>query len=210
MNAPQTAVIPSIHPYLLRLVPLAALMLAAMGCGGERLTGRELHDAYQEALVDTEDQARADWDNDSEALAAAIGRLQTYYEEVTVERVASLTRQVYAEQAYLCDTLHVARGAAAIEAYFRQTAERVTRMGVTILDYSTTGREVYTRWSMTIAAEELADGEPMTTYGMSHFRFDRDGKVILHQDFWDASAGFFEHLPGLATVIPRIRGSLEE
>jgi len=59
---------------------------------------------------------------------------------------------------------------------------------------------------MTIAVQELAGGEPVTTYGMSHFRFDAEGKVILHQDFWDASAGFFEQLTGLETIIPRIRG----
>jgi hypothetical protein len=81
-------------------------------------------------------------------------------------------------------------------------------MRVTILDYTTNGREVYARWSMTIAADELADGAPVTTFGISHFRFNPAGQVILHQDFWDASAGFFERLPGIGWSIPRIRGRM--
>ena len=192
--------------YVLQLIPLTAIVLAAAGCGGERLAGQDLYGAYQAALADTEASARGDWETDPEGLAAAVTRLQQYFGEVTAESVERLTREVYAAETYMCDTLHIARSASAIEAYFRKTAERVDFMRVTIFDYSAAGREVYTRWSMTIAAPELAGGEPVTTYGMSHFRFDAEGKVILHQDFWDASAGFFEHLTGLGTIIPRIRG----
>lgn len=206
MIGPKIAVTACIHKYFGHLISLTAIVLAATGCGGERLTGQDLYGAYQEALADTEGAAHGGWGADPEGLDDAMARLQQYFGEVTADSVQRLTRQVYAEEAYMCDTLHVARGAAAIEAYFLKTAERVDVMRVTIFDYSGAGREVYTRWSMTIAAPELAGGEPVTTYGMSHFRFDSEGKVILHQDFWDASAGFFEQMPGLGAVIPRIRG----
>jgi hypothetical protein len=177
-------------------------------CGEARLTQSQLTQAYQDALATTRDEARSDWQTDPDGLMAAINRLQDYYSEVTRPRVQTLTAAVYAPDAYLCDTLHIARGSAAIEAYFVKTAERVDSMRVKILDYTTNGREIYARWSMTIAADELADGAPVTTFGISHFRFNSEGQVILHQDFWDASAGFFELLPGIGWSIPRIRGRL--
>ena len=190
------------------LITAAVLMVMTTACGDARLTQAQLTQAYQEALAATRGDARSDWQADPDGLKAAINRLQIYFSEVTRPRVQELTAAVYALDAYLCDTLHIARGSAAIEAYFVKTAERVNSMRVTILDYTTNGREVYARWSMTIAADELADGAPVTTFGLSHFRFNPAGQVILHQDFWDASAGFFEHLPGIGWSIPRLRGRM--
>jgi len=184
------------------------LFVVIMACGGDRLSHKDMFHAYQEALATTESRMLTDWSTRPDNLTTAINRLQTYYREITRSSVERLTKDVYANDAYLCDTLHIAHGADQIEAYFLQTSERVNTMHVTILDHSVSGGEVYTRWTMTIAAEKLAGGQPLTTYGTSHFRFNPEGKVILHQDFWDASAGFFEHLTGLGQIIPRIRGTL--
>lgn len=193
---------------LTRAILAVSLLLTTAACGGQRLTQEDLQHAYQEALAATESNARADWQADPEGLIRAVAGLQEYFREITRPRVKRLTVEVYAADAYMCDTLHIARGVDQIEAYFLKTADRVKTMRVTILDHSAAGREVYTRWSMTIAADALAGGRPITTYGASHFRFDAEGKVILHQDFWDASAGFFEGLPLLKWIIPRIRGGL--
>ena len=185
-----------------------ALFAAVVACGQPRLAQQELVEAYERALAATEARARSDWTSHPGALAAAVERIQRYYENVTRDSVEALTGRLYSSDAYLCDTLHIARGAEQIEAYFLKTAERVSVMEVTILGYSASGPEVYTRWRMTIAADALDDGRPVTTYGISHLRFDHEGKVILHQDFWDASAGFFEHLPVLGGIIQRVRGGL--
>jgi len=184
------------------------LILTLTACGGNRLTQADLHRAYQEALTATESRARSDWATEPDALSAAMNRLREYYRKITTDSVQRLTRQVYAEDAFMCDTLHIARGAAEIEAYFLKSAERAESIAVSILDYTATGREVYTRWTMTITAKKLAGGRPVTTFGMSHFRLNPEGRVILHQDFWDASAGLFEQVPGLGGIIPRIRGGM--
>lgn len=44
--------------------------------------------------------------------------------------------------------------------------------------------------------------------GMSHIRFDADGKVILHQDFWDSTGGLFEHVPGLGWMLRSVKSRL--
>lgn len=194
-------------PPAIRLLPVL-IFLAMTACGGPTLTHQEMTQAYREALAATESKAWSGGDTDPGTLSAAVDRLREYFREVSVASVQRLTDQVYAPDAFLCDTLHIARGAEEIEAYFAITAERVTAMQVTILDYSVTGREVYARWQMTIAADNLAGGQPVTTFGLTHFRFNREGQVILHQDFWDASAGFFELLPWLGRAISRIRGSV--
>ncbi len=187
---------------------LCMSMLFASGCSMEKLTHQQKRDAYRQALEATEETAYGGWNGEPERLSAALDRLQQYYSDVTIQNVRSMTSEVYAEDAFLCDTLHVANGADEIERYFITTAQRVKNMEVSIFDYSSTGKEIYARWSMTIQSDELAGGQPVTSYGMSHFRLNRQGKVVLHQDFWDASAGFFEHLPGIGGALQRIRGRL--
>jgi hypothetical protein len=39
-------------------------------------------------------------------------------------------------------------------------------------------------------------------------RFDRAGRVVLHQDFWDPAAGFYEHLPVLGPVLRWIKSQI--
>jgi hypothetical protein len=43
------------------------------------------------------------------------------------------------------------------------------------------------------------------TIGMSHLRFDASGLVRLHQDYWDSTAGLFEHVPLLGAGIRAIK-----
>jgi len=191
-----------------RWAQLFCALLALTACGGPTLTRQDMVSAYQEALVSTASRARGDWHSDPEALDEAIDRIQAYYHDMDSLSVERMTDEIYAADAFLCDTLHIARGSDEIKAYFLKTVSRVNTLTVNILDHSSSGGEVYTRWTMSISADKLADGRLVTTYGVSHFRFDREGKVILHQDFWDASTGFFELLPGFGRFIPRVRGRL--
>ena len=197
----------SLQP-LLHLLLSLCLLGVTTACGSGRLTQQEMHRAYQQALASTETTARSDWQAHPDALAAAVEKPKRYFQEMTGTNVERLTKLTYAQDAFLCDTLHIALGADEIEAYFLKTANRVNELSVTFLDFSAAGREVFARWSMTMRADGLAGGRPVTSYGISHFRFDREGKILLHQDFWDAGGAFFEQLPGLKWIIPRVRGGL--
>jgi hypothetical protein len=43
---------------------------------------------------------------------------------------------------------------------------------------------------------------------MTMLRFDGEGRVVLHQDFWDPAAGFYEHLPVLGGVLRWIKSKI--
>jgi hypothetical protein len=40
---------------------------------------------------------------------------------------------------------------------------------------------------------------------MTHLKFNREGRIVLHQDYWDSTAGFFEYVPILGPVIRWIK-----
>ena len=43
---------------------------------------------------------------------------------------------------------------------------------------------------------------------ISQLRFDGDGRVAFHQDFWNAADGLYEHLPLLGNLIRRVKRRL--
>ncbi len=102
---------------------------------------------------------------------------------------------VYAEDAYLNDTLKTLTNREQIRAHFIKTSKTMTDYSLKIDDVATTDKGYYFRWTMKFSAPKLARGEEIISVGMSHVIFDNDGKVLLHQDFWDSSTGLFEHVP---------------
>ena len=52
------------------------------------------------------------------------------------------------------------------------------------------------------------DGKVARSVGISHLRFDGDGKIVLHRDYWDAAGGLYEYLPVVGGLIRWIKGRL--
>ena len=117
---------------------------------------------------------------------------------------------VYAENAYLNDTLKTLTNREEIKQHFIKTSQTMTSYSLEIDDISksTKGNGYYIRWTMKFSAPKLASGKEIVSIGMSHVVFDTDGKVLLHQDFWDSSAGMFEHVPIIGGGIRMIKKRL--
>jgi limonene-1,2-epoxide hydrolase len=123
--------------------------------------------------------------------------------------VSKNTAVVYAPDAYLNDTLVTHHGAEEIKAYFLATAETMTSYKVTIDDTASSGNEHYVRWTMVFSAPKLNGGEPVESVGMSHVRFNDDGKVVMHQDYWDSGFNIYGQIPVVGGVIETIRRRFE-
>jgi hypothetical protein len=50
----------------------------------------------------------------------------------------------------------------------------------------------------------------VASYGVTQFRFDADGRVLIHKDFWDAGTALWEQLPGLGGIVRRVRGAAHD
>ncbi len=184
-------------------------MAGLQGCAGAGagVSAAELDRSYEEALEASQANAITGLDQDPERLAAALARAQAFFRDITPESVRALTRETYAPEAYLNDTLAAISTAEGIEEYFHETAERADSVRVEFLSHAVSGIDVYVRWRMTIEASRLSD-EPLSSYGMSQFRFDDQNRLLIHKDFWDSGGGFFEHLPVIGRAIRSIRGRI--
>ena len=128
---------------------------------------------------------------------------------MTEASVRKTTVRVYAEDAYLNDNLTVVHGAVAIENYFAATAALAESVVVRFLDVAAADIDYYVRWEMIIRSQAIKEGEPIRSFGVTQFRFNRAGQVILHRDFWDSSSGLFEHVPVLGWLIKKARHQVE-
>ncbi len=144
----------------------------------------------------------------SQAEREAIARVKDFLSSLTPENVQARTSEVYAANAYFNDTLKTLRGSEEIEAYLLHTAKTVDGISVEFDDVARSGPDFYFRWRMDFQAPKLRGGDTIRTIGMTQIRFDADGKVILHQDYWDSMAGLFEHLPVTNQMADLVRSKL--
>ncbi len=158
--------------------------------------------AYEAALARTAGMGPAPG---SETESAAIERVRTFFADLTPDGVRRMAGRVYAPDAWFNDTLKTISGGEAIEDYFLETARKADAVNVEFHDIARAGDDFYFRWRMTMRIAALRGGEPLVSYGVTHFRFDDQGRVVLHQDFWDAAGGLYEHVPVVGGILRALR-----
>ena len=104
------------------------------------------------------------------------------YEKKELLEALSIT---YAENAFLNDRIHSVSGKKAILDYFEGTFEKIQQAEFRFLDSAYETKGVYVRWVMRLQFRE--NQEFFEFLGVSHLRFNKEAKIIYHQDFWDFS-----------------------
>jgi SnoaL-like domain len=192
-----------------------ALLIVAMatvlsGCAKTAPAPAELNRAYEETLVLTAPPKSAVFASGSAEEQEALARLEAYFAAMTAASVREQTAAVYAPDAWLYDNLAIVSGAPAIEKYFAKAAADVRALSVEFLQVTHDGPDYFVRWRMSVEADALNDGQPMVSYGVTQFRFDEQGRVLVHRDFWDAATGLYEYIPGLGGIILGLRSRLTD
>ncbi len=160
------------------------------------------YEAKSRAKENASDLKNADADEALERLGSFLKGIGS---EEYIEKEIS---NVYAENAYLNDTLKSLPNRESIKQHFIKTSRTMTTYSLEIEDVAKSGDGYYIRWKMKFSAPKLAGGKELVSIGMSHVIFDSEGKVLLHQDFWDSTTGLFEHIPVLGGGIRIVKKRL--
>ncbi len=174
----------------------ASLILA--GCSGGPT---DFTKDYREALA-----ARPGIVLTPQSARTAVGGFAGLYGDLSPSNVSANARKVYAPGAWFNDTIATEAGIDAIEKYLLKTAEGAEAVSAKINDVAVSGSDCYVRWTMEIRAKNLAGGQPIITEGVSQLRFDDEGRIVLHQDFWNPATGIYQHLPLLGPAIRFVNG----
>jgi|GEM_PF-6153046 len=117
-------------------------------------------------------------------------------------------RQVYAEKLYFNDTFKIIDNIEDLIQYMSHSASQVESTKVNVLDVIRSKDDYFIRWSMKMKLKIKGKHIESHSIGMSQIRFNHAGKIVFHQDFWDSSEAFFEHLPMMGGLVKKIKSML--
>mgnify|MGYP001815092707 CR=1 FL=1 len=144
----------------------------------------------------------------SPAEKLALKRFNDFYEEYSAEAISSGIRELYADDAWFGDPFHIVEGIDDIEHYFLVMAEPVESCTFRVDSMQRSGIDYFARWTMVLDSKAVK-GEPIETIGISHVRFNAEGKIIFQQDYWDTSA-MFDRLPVVGYWTRLVKGRIEK
>ncbi len=117
-------------------------------------------------------------------------------------------RAVYAEKLYFNDTFKIIEDLDELVTYMSESANHVNSTEVEILDVMRSKDDYFIRWSMKMDLRVKGKDIYSHSIGMTQLRFNEAGKVVFHQDFWDSSEAFFEHLPLMGRFVKKVKSML--
>ncbi|MGX9699716.1 nuclear transport factor 2 family protein [Janthinobacterium lividum] len=140
---------------------------------------------------------------DPEGMEEALVRLVAFYEHLSLEGLAQLG-SVYAPDAHFKDPFNEVVGHAAILAIFEHMFVQVDAPRFVVLESLGQGEQAFLTWEFRFRMKRLVSGEQCIR-GATHVRFDRQGRVVLHRDYWDVAEELYEKLPVLGPFMRMLR-----
>ena len=153
--------------------------------------------AYRAALVETEASAPVR----NEDLELFI----KFLEGIGTPGSARAASELYSENIHFSDALILTEDKQVIVKHFSDLEAAGNQVKVTMHQKLISGNDVFLVWSMEARFTPIRTERISDSLGVTHLRFDENGRVILHQDFWDSTEGFFRHIPVLGSVVNSVK-----
>ncbi len=179
--------------------------MSQSGCSSTGHSQTEYTQGYQEALAATDPASTPSLEIGSDAEEAAIQRVIDLWKSYTVENLEAHFEEVYATNFYFRDAFHTMSDRNELKAYLLESARNVRECTFEFQDVGRHEGNYYFRWIMKVSLKRDPEGHVTQSLGMSHMRFNADGKVIFHQDYWDPTDVVYRHIPVANWLIKKVK-----
>jgi hypothetical protein len=195
---------------LKNLILSLLLTLFLTGCSEEEpMHTQTVPDARYRAALAESDPSRyelpAEGSAEEGAMLSALEGLFTNYTRANLE--AEVTR-VYAEQIYFRDAFKQLDSAEAVRDYLVHGLEPVSGVRFKFNRVLRSGGDFYVDWTMAIDFKKTPPDTWEESMGVSHFRFNSEGQVIFHQDYWDPTDIVYKRIPLVKQLIAYVKKKL--
>ena len=180
--------------------------LLLVGCSANQPKGYV--DDYRSAVESYRGLGNAITSKPDGAQAQVLNNFKHLFANLKSADIASVVNDVYAQDLYFNDTFHTIRSRDQLTHYLIETSKKLEYSHVTFTEMAVSNNSYFLSWEMHI--EFSASGSKVNTksIGVSQIRFNEQGQITFHQDFWDNTQGFFGHLPVFGYLINKVRGQL--
>jgi steroid delta-isomerase len=131
---------------------------------------------------------------------ARVARVVAVFEGLARDNLGGLGA-IYAANAYFRDPFNEVRGLPAITRIFDDMFARLADCRFEFLDAICDERGALLTWDMHFRFRSYRADAPQLIHGASHLKFDADGKVVYHRDYWDAAGELYAKLPLIGPVM---------
>lgn len=133
----------------------------------------------------------------------ALERLIAAFETLEPQHVDGLA-MLYADDAHFRDPFNDVRGRVAVARIFSHMFEQVEAPRFEVHSAMGEGDAAWLEWTMHFVMR----GRAQTIVGATRLRFDAQGLIVEHRDYWDAAQELYEKLPLIGSVLRAIRRRL--
>jgi hypothetical protein len=172
---------------------ICCVALTFLGCATSSQEKRHALETYYQALQATDPHKHEILQPGSEKERVAIELFSYLLANFTEDTIKRYVHDVYAPNAYYRDSFTAKQGVENIETYFIEGTRTMDELAFDLQDVAVHDGNYYFRWITQFSQKGKKD-DVIHLPGVSHVRFDKEGRIIFHQDFWDAGV-IYERLP---------------
>lgn len=180
---------------------LTVVLLIVVGClaRGESMPSFELSD-YENAL----DKHRGH----SQGIENGLENFRESFADLTRGDLGERIEALYAEELYFNDTIHTFHNRDELRDYMIKTGRGLDESMVKIDQVIRDDMDVFVRWTMEFKTRVAGKKVHSQSIGMTQLRFNEEGQIVLHQDFWDSGNALFAHLPIVGFAVRSARNQM--
>jgi hypothetical protein len=136
---------------------------------------------------------------------ALISRFQSVYQQLNTHNAQTeLLNSIYTQDIEFIDPLHRLQGLAALKSYCQNLYANLKSAHFKFHNVNYNENNGFIQWTLTFEHKRLNQGKPIIVEGTSHLEF-QGNKIVRHQDYFDAGALLYEHIPVLGYGIQKIK-----
>lgn len=123
-----------------------------------------------------------------------------FYQGLTPSNVSRFT-EFYSDDAYFKDPFNEVRGVAAIQRIFTHMFTQVQAPRFVVTERVVDPNGAMLAWEFHYRMRWWRPGQAQVMRGVSHLKFDAQGKLSHHRDYWDAAEELYMKLPALGGLM---------
>ncbi|MBH1969665.1 nuclear transport factor 2 family protein [Moraxellaceae bacterium AER2_44_116] len=127
-------------------------------------------------------------------------RLLSWFEQLSPQTLGQIT-ELYHPQCYFKDPFNEFYERKSLEKLFADMFEKLEKPCFVISETLSEGHSTFIVWQFHFVLRQ----RNVQINGSSHVKFDEQGLVTFHRDYWDAAEELYEKLPVIGFVMKQLK-----